>query len=40
MHTQLEKALVNYDRIMGKTESLYEELEPLKDVAFRFQRKR
>ena len=37
MHTQLEKALVNYDRIMGKTESLYEELEPLKDVAFRFQ---
>ena len=37
MDTQLEKALANYDMIMGRTGSLYDELEPLRDVAFRFQ---
>lgn len=37
MDTQLEKALANYDTIMGRTESLYDELEPLRDIAFRFQ---
>lgn len=37
MDTQLEKALANYDTIMGRTDSLYDELEPLRDIAFRFQ---
>lgn len=37
MTTQLEKALQNYGQIMDGTAPLYEELEPLRDITYRFQ---